>query len=485
LLGNADMRTSLLRWTVAGMSLVGLAVGCSSSPAPNTSTVAPPSFSGIYVTHSAGGIQQFEFVDASHVNVWWAACANGEPCVANDTYTMKGDELVIDEPGGNSTKIILSGIETGPGTLYDPLHPAGISLSGGGGDSGISLSTTVSINANDAGTITLVISFTITIVLAGGGDGGIALTGDGSVGDANAGGSDASSGNDAIALTNPDAGNGNSGSGSGSNGSGSGSNGSGSGSNASSGSGGGGPDAGGGGMDAGSGSGSSPMVCSNVTPSQTFHSSNTFPNDKTAFDFFLGKNLTATQAAGIVGNLDQESGNSPTCYQGPQGCSSTPVSGYPGAGIAQWSIGGRWNTGSSDNATAYAQMQGTSLFSEQTQLNFLWYELSTFSRYGLSSLQSSTSIDSATQVFMADFEICGTCAQSSRDKYAQNAYNAFSSDAPQGGGMDAGSCIPNYGSCSVNGSSGSCIDTGSCSSSGGTSTAGKCPGPSNIQCCTQ
>src|SRR4051794_15363078 len=51
-------------------------------------------------------------------------------------------------------------------------------------------------------------------------------------------------------------------------------------------------------------------------------------NDKVAFDFFLGKGLTPIQAAGIIGNLDQESGMSPTISQ---------YGGGPGRGIAQWS----------------------------------------------------------------------------------------------------------------------------------------------------
>ena len=41
------------------------------------------------------------------------------------------------------------------------------------------------------------------------------------------------------------------------------------------------------------------------------------------------------QAAGIIGNLDQESGMDPTISQ---------YDGGPGRGIAQWSTGGRWDT---------------------------------------------------------------------------------------------------------------------------------------------
>ena len=96
-------------------------------------------------------------------------------------------------------------------------------------------------------------------------------------------------------------------------------------------------------------------------------------NDKAAFDFFLGKGLTSFQAAGIVGNLDQESNFDPNAVQ----------QGGPGRGIAQWSVGGRWDTDGSDNAEWYANKQGESVWSLQLQLEFVWYELATFSGYGL------------------------------------------------------------------------------------------------------
>src|SRR4051812_32496253 len=72
-------------------------------------------------------------------------------------------------------------------------------------------------------------------------------------------------------------------------------------------------------------------------------SSPIFGNDKTSFDYFVGKGLTPIQAAGIVGNLDQESGDSPTAVQ----------SGGPGRGVAQWSVGGRWDTSPGDNENAF------------------------------------------------------------------------------------------------------------------------------------
>src|SRR5438552_11911679 len=75
-----------------------------------------------------------------------------------------------------------------------------------------------------------------------------------------------------------------------------------------------------------------------------------FANDQAAYVFFVGKGLKNFQAAGIVGNLDQESGVNPSSVQ----------SGGPGRGIAQWSVGGRWDTSTNDNLVAYAASHGQS-----------------------------------------------------------------------------------------------------------------------------
>ena len=144
-----------------------------------------------------------------------------------------------------------------------------------------------------------------------------------------------------------------------------------------------------------------------------------FTNDKAAFQYFVGKGLTNFQAAGIVGNLDQESGVSPTAVQ----------QGGPGRGIAQWSVGGRWDTDSGDNAVAYASKQNQSVWSLSLQLDFIWYELTTYSGYGLSKLKATTNVTDATVVFQTDFEGCGTCLQSQRIAYAQAVLNAYGSVA--------------------------------------------------------
>jgi hypothetical protein len=200
-----------------------------------------------------------------------------------------------------------------------------------------------------------------------------------------------------------------------------------------------------------------------------------FTNDKAAFDYFLGKGLASFQAAGIVGNLDQESGVDPTAVE----------SGGPGRGIAQWSVGGRWDTDANDNATWYASQQGQSVDSLQLQLDFIWYELTTFSGYGLAALEASTNVTDATIAFQNDFEGCGTCDQATRISYAESVLSLYGNDTVDGGGSttDAGSGAP---SCTVPGvGTGQCILTTACAAMPGhTSTPGYCPGPADEECCT-
>jgi hypothetical protein len=140
-----------------------------------------------------------------------------------------------------------------------------------------------------------------------------------------------------------------------------------------------------------------------------------FGNDQTSFDYFVGKGLTPIQAAGIVGNLDQESGDDPTAVQ----------SGGPGRGVAQWSVGGRWDTDAGDNENAF--VGPSKIWDLNAQLGFVWYELTTFPGYGLADLQAQTTISGATTSFMTKFEICGACDSTQRVTYAQAVYDAYGS----------------------------------------------------------
>jgi hypothetical protein len=143
-------------------------------------------------------------------------------------------------------------------------------------------------------------------------------------------------------------------------------------------------------------------------------------NEHAAFDYFVARGLSKRQAAGIVGNLIQESSVRPTAVE---------FGGGPGRGIAQWSVGGRWNSTHHDNVAWYAGQHNESRWALHTQLAFTWYELHTVGGYGLSALRKDTTIRSATITFERDFEKCGTCDQTKRISYATQVYNAFAGSA--------------------------------------------------------
>jgi hypothetical protein len=147
-------------------------------------------------------------------------------------------------------------------------------------------------------------------------------------------------------------------------------------------------------------------------------------NEQSAFNFFVSKGLTKIQAAGVVGNLMQESSVNPA---------SVEFGGGPGRGIAQWSVGGRWDTSHNDNATSFASTHGVSRAALSTQLNFIWYELTTFPGYGLASLRAATTVTQAVTAFQDKFEICGTCDSSRRITFAQQALTAFGTSTGNNG----------------------------------------------------
>jgi hypothetical protein len=207
-------------------------------------------------------------------------------------------------------------------------------------------------------------------------------------------------------------------------------------------------------------------------------------NDRTAFFYFVDKGLTKTQAAAIVGNLDQESTMNPKAKQLPSG---------PGRGIAQWSVNDRWA-----QENAFAKQQGADPVALQTQLDFVWHELTTVTRYGLAQLKAATTMSSAVEIFQDKYEICGKCAAGSRLTFANNALKAFGNQAPDPPATqdDPEAAAPPTGDdddvtfsdaiaqCTAGGVSGGCVSTTECANAGGTSTPGVCPGAKNIQCCT-
>lgn len=140
-----------------------------------------------------------------------------------------------------------------------------------------------------------------------------------------------------------------------------------------------------------------------------------------AFNFFTSRGYSKEAAAGIIGNLMQESGTdlNPSLHQ----------KGGPGRGLAQWTVGSdRWRA-----LQRYAKSKGTKWDDFQTQLEFIDMEmnnknLNPFWRKQNSSLQAfknQKSVDNATYLFDRVYERSGRPMMKNRKKYANQVYNQY------------------------------------------------------------
>lgn len=126
-------------------------------------------------------------------------------------------------------------------------------------------------------------------------------------------------------------------------------------------------------------------------------------NEQFEWDYFIGQGFSPAQAAGILGNLQQESGFNPESVQ----------QGGPGRGLAQWSQGGRWQP---QDMTGNVQQDMTN------QLNFIMQELQSNPGYGLAQLMQATTPEQAAGIFSQDYErpgVVGGRIQDAANIYAQ------------------------------------------------------------------
>lgn len=111
-------------------------------------------------------------------------------------------------------------------------------------------------------------------------------------------------------------------------------------------------------------------------------------NKKKAMEFFQSKGLSAHAAAGIVGNLLQESKLN-TKAVGDNG---------KALGIAQW------HPDRQKGLKELAKKRGTDIYDFNTQLEYVWQELNGSYKSSLEGLLKSRNLDEATTIFMRDYE---------------------------------------------------------------------------------
>jgi hypothetical protein len=122
------------------------------------------------------------------------------------------------------------------------------------------------------------------------------------------------------------------------------------------------------------------------------------------YGYLTKQGLTPAQAAGVIGNLQQESRLDPAAA---------------GGGLAQW-IGERWT-----GLLRFANKQGASPDSAALQAEYLWYELTTTERGALTALKKTTTAQQAARVFSEQYERPGDPQLANRERYAAEALSRY------------------------------------------------------------
>lgn len=126
-------------------------------------------------------------------------------------------------------------------------------------------------------------------------------------------------------------------------------------------------------------------------------------NARTAMQFFINKGLTPAQAAGVVGNLQAESG--------PNLNISAVGDGGQAIGIAQWHPDRRANF-----QRAFGKPFSESTFRDQ--LNFIWWEFQNTERSAFNRLKRTTTATQAAAVVDQYYERSSGAHRTKRMRYA-------------------------------------------------------------------
>lgn len=151
-------------------------------------------------------------------------------------------------------------------------------------------------------------------------------------------------------------------------------------------------------------------------------------DEEKAWNFFAGKGFTNAAAAGILGNLQQESGINPKQKQ---------YGGGPGRGLCQWEKGhaGNGGRGRWENLVEWAKGQGKDEWDINTQLGWLWEELNGKDPYtktlldrnwgGIEGLKNAKDYKWAVDAFEKSFERAGKPMFETRYKYAKGFLDKY------------------------------------------------------------
>ena len=137
-------------------------------------------------------------------------------------------------------------------------------------------------------------------------------------------------------------------------------------------------------------------------------------NAEKVFRYLVDKEgFTPEAAAGVIGNLMQESGVNPKSRQ---------LGGGPGRGIMQWTESERWAS-----LSAWANNSGKDPWALETQVEWMIKEMKSYGTYN--RIKGVTSYKKAVELFESEMEKAGTPNYQRRYQFAADALASFSGGA--------------------------------------------------------
>lgn len=168
-------------------------------------------------------------------------------------------------------------------------------------------------------------------------------------------------------------------------------------------------------------------------------------NEDKIWNYFKGKGLSDEQTAGVMGNIDDESGFNPEAVQGGGNSKSQPKGGgADGWGLAQWSYDP--SSGANDVAKLVQQYHVSgSIYELQTQLDLIWAQMNGTSPTGVDHMigqfKHINDVTQAATYFSGNFEggIPGSRVSDALTIYGQ--YKGKSATATPPGGSVGGPVV--------------------------------------------
>jgi cell wall-associated NlpC family hydrolase len=145
-------------------------------------------------------------------------------------------------------------------------------------------------------------------------------------------------------------------------------------------------------------------------------------NRAKVWNMLMNEGFSTGAAAGVIGNLMQESGVNPNSNQ---------HGGGPGRGIMQWTVNERWAS-----LKSWAKKRGLHARDLDTQVQFMLKEMKDYGVLG--KMRGMNDVEKATLYFENTMERAGVPNMSSRYKFAREALKQFGRGSYSGGAYQIG-----------------------------------------------